>query len=117
MHSFNHYYIIVLYFNMSSSLNRLVDMSTGPMFSGMNFNKTELLGTGLGIRLLGPIFVSSFYLLLVIHVYSYFEVILHVLKKRLGDTFGLLWVGIGIAILYNIVYNHFFAMVIKPGSP
>lgn len=72
---------------------------------------------GFGIRLIGPFFVTAFYLLISLHVYSYFEVILYVLKKRLGTTFGLMWVGIGVAILYNIVYNHFFAMVIKPGSP
>ena len=72
---------------------------------------------GFSIRLLGPIFVLSFYSLLVVHIYAYVEVILVVLKKRLGTNFGMLWVAIGVAILYNIVYNHFFAMVIKPGSP
>lgn len=72
---------------------------------------------GFCIRMLGPGFVTGFYMLLALHVYSYFEVILYVLKRRLGTTFGLIWVGIGVAILYNIVYNHFFAMVIKPGSP
>jgi hypothetical protein len=59
----------------------------------------------------------TFYALLSVHVYSYYEVILNVLKKRLGVGFGLLWVGIGVCILYNIIFNHFFAMVIKPGSP
>ncbi len=72
---------------------------------------------GFFMRIIGPIFVVSFYALMVVHVYSYFEVILVVLKKRLGTNFGLLWVAIGVAILYNIVFNHFFAMVIKPGSP
>ena len=52
-----------------------------------------------------------------VHLYAYTEVILFVLKKRLGVEFGLLWVGIGVAIAYNILYNHFFAMVVKPGSP
>jgi hypothetical protein len=67
--------------------------------------------------MLGPVFVVSLYALLGVHVYAFCEVILVVLKKRLGTNFGLLWVAIGVAILYNIVYNHFFAMVIKPGSP
>jgi hypothetical protein len=39
------------------------------------------------------------------------------LKKRLGTPFGLLWVAIGLAIAYNVAYNHFFATIIKPGSP
>ena len=52
-----------------------------------------------------------------LHVFAYTEVILVVLKKRLGTNFGLLWIAIGVVILYNIVYNHFFAMMIKPGSP
>ena len=72
---------------------------------------------GLGVRMMGPVFILSFYALLSVHVYSYFEVILYVLRRRLGVGFGLLWVGIGVAIVYNIIYNHFFAMVVKPGSP
>jgi hypothetical protein len=52
-----------------------------------------------------------------VHVYAYTEVILFIIKKRLGVTFGLIWVAIGIAILYNIVYNHLCATFIKPGSP
>jgi len=72
---------------------------------------------GFGIRLLGPIFVMTFYALVALHVYAQAEVILVVLKKRLGTNFGLLWISIGVIILYNVVYNHFFAMMIKPGSP
>ena len=59
----------------------------------------------------------AFYALVALHVFAYTEVILVVLKKRLGTNFGLLWIAIGVVILYNIVYNHFFAMMIKPGSP
>ena len=69
------------------------------------------------MRLLGPIFVIFFYAMLSVHVYSHFTVVLFVLKKRLGVIFGLIWVAIGASIFYNIVYNHFFAMVIKPGGP
>lgn len=103
---------------MASIIDRLADVSTGPMFSCiLSLSLNLCLALGFGIRLLGPFFVSTFYLLVALHVYSYFEVILIVLKKRLGTTFGLIWVGIGVAILYNIIYNHFFAMVLKPGSP
>lgn len=30
---------------------------------------------------------------------------------------GMLWISVGLIILYNILFNHFWAMVIKPGSP
>ena len=66
---------------------------------------------------MGPLFVIAFYLLIAIHLYAYFNVVLLVLRKRLGTVFGLVWVGIGLIILYNICFNHFFATFIKPGGP
>jgi hypothetical protein len=61
--------------------------------------------------------VGAFYALVGVHLWAWSEVVLVVLRKRLGVTFGLIWVGIGTALLYNVLYNHFFAMIIKPGSP
>lgn len=66
---------------------------------------------------MGPLFVVGFYLLLGLHVYAYFTVILTVLRKRLGTAFGLTWVAIGLALVYNIAYNHLFATIVKPGGP
>jgi len=66
---------------------------------------------------MGPLFVLGFYFLLSLHVYAYFTVILTVLRKRLGVVFGMTWVSIGLVIVYNIAYNHFFATMIKPGGP
>ncbi len=66
---------------------------------------------------MGPFFVLGFYALLALHVYAYFDVVLFVLKRRLGTPFGLLWVAIGLVIVYNVAYNHFFATFIKPGGP
>jgi len=57
------------------------------------------------------------YVLLTLHVYGFFTVIANVIKKRLGVFFGLVWISIGISLLYNIVFNHFWAMIIKPGGP
>lgn len=71
----------------------------------------------MGVRVLGPLFVLGFYALLGLHVYAYFTVILLVLKKRLGVMFGMIWVAIGLSLVYNIAYNHFFATFLKPGSP
>jgi hypothetical protein len=69
------------------------------------------------MRLTGPLFLLVFYALLSIHVYAHFSVTLCILKKRLGDAFGLVWVAIGAAIFYNVIYNHFFAVIVKPGGP
>ena len=89
-----------------------------PYFSAVRtiFSK-EYTGTGLLMRLIGPLFVIFFYAMLSIHVYTHLTVVLFVLKKRLGVLFGLIWVAIGVSLLYNIVYNHFFAMIVKPGGP
>ena len=69
------------------------------------------------MRLTGPVFVLVFYILLMIHIYAHFTVSLCVLKKRLGNLFGIIWVAIGASICYNLVYNHIFAMIVKPGGP
>ena len=69
------------------------------------------------MRVLGVLLASGLYALLSIHVYAFFSVICTVLKKRLGTEFGLLWIAIGLCLLYNIIFNHFFAMTIKAGSP
>ena len=59
----------------------------------------------------------GFYALLALHAYAYFTIIVTVLKRRLGTTFGMIWVAIGLILLYNITFNHFFATFIKAGSP
>lgn len=69
------------------------------------------------MQILGMILVTLTYILLGMHTYAYFTVILTVLKRRLGVIFGLLWVAIGIALMYNIIFNYFWACVLKPGGP
>jgi hypothetical protein len=69
------------------------------------------------MRLLGLGLSMGLYALLSLHVYAYFEVIAVVLKRRVGTPFGLVWVAIGLSLLYNIIFNHFLAMTVKPGSP
>lgn len=68
----------------------------------------KTLGLGLGIGL---------YVLLGLHVHAFFLVIAPVLKKRLGTKLGLTWCAIGLCLLYNIAFNHFFAMTVRPGNP
>ena len=69
------------------------------------------------MRTLGVVLCVGLYVLLATHVYAFFTIIAGVLKKRLGVPFGLLWIAIGLTLVYNIAFNHFFAMLIRPGSP
>ena len=69
------------------------------------------------MQVLGTNLCVSVYVLMTLNVYGFFKVVAPLLKKRLGVFFGLIWVGIGISLVYNIVFNHFWAMVLKPGSP
>lgn len=66
---------------------------------------------------LGLALCLATYLVLTAHVLGFLTVIVKVIRKRLGVIFGLVWVAIGMILLYNIVFNHFFAMFIKPGGP
>ena len=69
------------------------------------------------LRCTGPVLVISLYLILSFHVYCFFGFIAPLLKKRLGTEFGLVWIAIGLSLLYNIVYNHLLAVCIKPSGP
>ena len=69
------------------------------------------------IVLMGPVLVISLYLIVGLHLYAYLWFIMKVLPKRLGTEFAYLWAAIGLILVYNIVYNHFLASVIKPGGP
>ena len=114
--------IIKLYYHIKSKMSGIVDNISkyfgSPVFScKLSPFSYRSLVTGLFIRVISPLFIATFYCMLAVHVYAYTEVILFVLKKRLGTTFGLIWVSIGIALLYNIVFNHLSATFIKPGSP
>ena len=71
----------------------------------------------IGLRILGWLLVIGLYALIGTHVYAFFHLIATVLKRRLGTYFGILWCAIGICLLYNITFNHFMAMMIKPGGP
>jgi len=69
------------------------------------------------MRVLGPALAISLYCLLGLHVHAFFWIIAPLLKKRLGVVMGLAWIAIGLSLLYNIVFNHLLAMLIKPSGP
>ena len=60
---------------------------------------------------------AGVYAVITIHIYAFFKVITKLIHHRLGTEFALVWVAIGLTLVYNIAYNHFFAMMIKPGGP
>jgi hypothetical protein len=69
------------------------------------------------IMAFGPVLVGGLYGILSIHVYAFLWHIMKVLPKRLGVEFAYLWAAVGLILVYNIVYNHFLATIVKPGSP
>ena len=71
----------------------------------------------MAMRIAGPIFVIGFYYLMLYHTWAFLTIIATVLRKRVGTEFAVLWTMIGIAITYNVVWNHALAMILKPGSP
>ena len=71
----------------------------------------------MGMFMLGIGLTSGLYILIGVHTYAFFNIVAPVLRKRLGIPFGLLWCAIGLCLLYNICFNHFFAMIIGPGCP
>jgi hypothetical protein len=59
----------------------------------------------------------ALYVIVYFHAYAYFNVCVPAMKTRLGEHLTVGWSVIGVAILYNICFNHFFAMIVKPGNP
>jgi len=70
-----------------------------------------------GMKTLGIALGYGIYILIGLQVYAYFKVVAFLLPSRLGMPFGLVWVSLGLIILFNTLFNHFFAMIIKPTSP
>ena len=68
------------------------------------------------MRILGLVLGFGIYILIGMHAYAFFTCVAPLLRKRLGVPFGLLWVAIGFTILYNLLFNHLMAMIIKPGN-
>ena len=69
------------------------------------------------MRILGPVLVVGLYCIIVLHIYAYFTVITPLLKSRIGTPMGLIWIVVGLALVYNICYNHLLAVLLKPGGP
>ena len=59
----------------------------------------------------------ALYTLIGLHFVTFINVICPLLKNRFGTTLGLVWLAIGLVLVFNIVYNHILAMILKPGQP
>jgi hypothetical protein len=68
------------------------------------------------MKTLGFCMCGGLYGLVGIHTYAFFKIIAHLIMKRIGTAFGLVWIAIGLSLVYNICYNHFLAMMIRPGN-
>ena len=78
---------------------------------------TSALYMRFGMSLVSMALVLGLYALIGMHFYAYIVILCPLLRSRLGEQMGMLWVTVGLCLLYNILFNHFWAMVIKPGGP
>ena len=69
-----------------------------------------------GLYYLSAFSVLTFYWLVFLHVYGFIKVICPLLKSRLGTELGMTWIAVALILLFNILFNHFWAMALKPGS-
>ena len=53
----------------------------------------------------GLLLVLSLYFLLGLHFYAFIEVVCPLIKKRLGAELGMVWLAVGLILLFNIVFN------------
>ena len=69
------------------------------------------------LRNVGPLMVLAFYGLAFWELWAIITIMAGPLKRRLGTEFSLIWFGVGFILYYNVLYNHFHATMVKPGSP
>ena len=67
--------------------------------------------------LFGLMMALGLYALIGLHFYAFIKVVCPLIPLRTGEELGMTWLAVGLVILYNILFNHFWAMMIKPGSP
>lgn len=69
-----------------------------------------------GFSLVSFTLALALYAIIGVHFYAFVVVICPLIKGRMGTELGLVWIAVGLSLCYGIVFNHFWAMVIKPGS-
>ena len=68
------------------------------------------------LQIFGFCLCLGLYVLLGLHIYSVLVYISPGLFKRIGTGMTLFWEAVGIILVYNIVFNHLLAVIVKPGG-
>ena len=69
-----------------------------------------------GIRLVGPLFAFALTVFISIVTHAFFHVILPYYTRQYGFFFGVLLVFMALFTLFNLLFNYFMAVLVKPGS-
>ena len=79
--------------------------------------KSVTMSASISMRILGPVLIIGLHAIVYLHLYAFFTVITPLLKNRIGTTFGMIWIVVGLSLVYNILFNHSLACILKPGGP
>ena len=69
-----------------------------------------------GIRLIGPLFAFALTVFISVVTHAFFQVILPYYTRLYGLVFGILLIFIAMFTLFNLLFNYFMAVLVKPGS-
>ena len=69
-----------------------------------------------GIRLVGPLFAFALTVFISVVTHAFFQVILPFYTRQYGHFFGIILIFIAIFTLFNLLFNYFMAVLVKPGS-
>ena len=68
------------------------------------------------MHLFGTCLCIALWVLMLLQFYITAFLLAPLIHKRFGTQLGLVWMAVGLILLYNTLYNHFLAMVIRPGN-
>lgn len=69
-----------------------------------------------GIRLVGPLFAFALTVFISIVTHAFFHVILPYYTRQYGLIFGIFLVCLALFTLFNLLFNYFMAVLVRPGS-
>ena len=68
------------------------------------------------LRLIGPVFAFALTVFISIVTHAFFNVILPYYVRQFGILLGMILILIALFILFNLLFNYFMAVLVKPGS-
>ena len=87
------------------------DMRLGGLFSISSDRITSLI-----VRIIGPILLVVLFLLISFMTYTYFAEILPFILPKIGVWNGMLVTSVGLAILFNVLFNYICCVYSGPGD-